>query len=93
MTITERLGSWRKDAARRAERRSEVVEAVYDEDLWLILAKMALLTRLDAGELQCAITGVPLSRENLGGLIGSREGPKLISDEALLATTGELVNT
>jgi hypothetical protein len=65
--------------SREAQRRIEKVDAVYDDELWAILRHFGLLDRLDAGELRCAVTGVPLTRDNIGGLIGTAEGPQPIA--------------
>lgn len=89
MTIVERVRTWNRDLSRRADRRTEMVDAVYDSDLWSILDELGLLQRLDAGELRCAHTGVALSRDNVGALVGSPSGPKLISEQALLAESGQ----
>ena len=58
------------------------VDAVLDEDLWLILEELNLLAPLDGGELTCARTGVPLTRENVGGIIITPDGPRVIADLA-----------
>ncbi len=73
------------DQARRSltwahDRKRENVEAVFDDDLWRILRDLELLEPLDRGELRCHLTGTPLTRDNIGGLIGTPTGPKLIAD-------------
>jgi hypothetical protein len=83
MTIAERIRRWSEDVARRVDRPAEVVEAVYDEDLSRILMRLALLEPLERGELRCYVTGEPLSWDNLGGLVGTADGPRLISEAAI----------
>jgi hypothetical protein len=65
---------------RRGHRRTEILDAVYDDDLWDMLGKWGLLEPLDRGELSCAFTGVPLTRDNLGGIVTTAEGPKLVAE-------------
>lgn len=52
----------------------------WDEEIWSILRHQGLLELLDAGVLRCHVTGVPLTRENVGGIVGTPTGPKLIAD-------------
>ena len=66
--------------SRRLDRELKLVDAVYDDELWKILDAYGLLAKLDAGELTCQVTGVKLTRDNVGGLIGSPDGPRLICD-------------
>lgn len=87
MAPIEMLDKAAARAAREAQRGIERVDAVYDDQLWNILEHFGLLERLDAGELRCAVTSVPLTRDNIGGLIGTPSGPRLIADsyEAAMA--------
>jgi hypothetical protein len=80
MTLASLLGKTGARISRQLERPLETVNAVYDDELWSILESYGLLGRLDAGELRCHLTGVQLSRQNVGGLIGTASGPKLIAD-------------
>lgn len=67
----------------RTHREVKGLDAIFDDDLWSLLESHGLLERLDAGELKCAITGEPLCRENLGGLVMGEDGKLLlISDSA-----------
>lgn len=75
--------------SRRLDRELRPVDAVYDDELWSILDAYGLLARLDAGELRCHVTGVPLTRDNVGGLIGSPDGPRLICDAVEAAEAAE----
>ena len=61
----------------------ESVDAVFDDDLWEILARLGLLSQLDEGRATCYLTGTSLTRDNLGGIIGTPDGPKLVSDSAV----------
>lgn len=61
----------------------EAVNAVFDDDLWRILSDLGLLASLDAGAETCHLTGVRLTRDNLGGIIGTPAGPRLVSDSAV----------
>lgn len=83
MTVAQILENARSAVAQRLDRRIETLDVVYDDDLWAILESHGLLRRLDAGELVCYKTGTPLTRKNVGGLIGTPDGPKLIADIAL----------
>jgi hypothetical protein len=76
------LENTRARLSRRFDRRVETVDAVYDDQLWDILESEGLLGKLDAGELTCYWTGIQLSRDNVGGLIVTPEGLKVISDSA-----------
>lgn len=80
MSLSDLLEHARTGLSRRLDRRVETVDAVFDDDLWGILESLGLLEALDAGELTCAKTGVRLSRENLGGIIITSDGPKLFVD-------------
>jgi len=79
-SILRKIGS---DVARHVERPTQRVDAVFDDEIWSILKSYGLLAPLDAGEMRCHLTGVPLTRENLGGLIGTANGPRLIADTFL----------
>lgn len=80
MTPGALLSKARARAQNQAERVLAAVDAVFDDDIWPILDQYGLLARLDAGELTCYFTGVLLTRDNLGGLIGTAAGPRLIAD-------------
>lgn len=80
MKAARMLEGARTLVSRRLDRKLTSVDAVYDDELWGILASYGLLAKLDAGELTCYLTGVRLTRDNIGGLIGSPEGPRLICD-------------
>lgn len=71
-----RLGKWRSHLIRPEQR----VHAVLDDDLWPILGELALLAPLDNGELVCLQTGVRLTRDNVGGIVVTEDGPQLIAD-------------
>ena len=60
------------------------VKGVHDEQLWVILANLGLLADLDAGLLRCYVSDVPLTRENVAGLIKTTSGPKLVSASGLV---------
>jgi len=79
-TLIEGASSKSDHAVRQLDGKFQSVDAVYDDDLWLILEHFSLLAPLDRGELNCYVTGVPLTRENIGGLIGTPDGPRLIAD-------------
>ncbi len=83
MTVAQILENARSAVARRLDRRIETLDVVYDDDLWGILDSHGLLNELDAGHLVCYKTGVPLTRDNVGGMIGTPGGPKLIADTVL----------
>ena len=80
MTIANLIQKTGSKIAGQVERPLETVNAVYDDELWSILERYGLLAQLDAGALRCHLTGVTLTRQNLGGLIGTATGPKLIAD-------------
>jgi hypothetical protein len=83
MTLATLLDKTGARAARQLEKPLEAVDAVFDDELWKILSHYGLLEPLDRGELRCHISGVPLTRENVGGLIGTPQGPRLIADQYL----------
>lgn len=87
MTIGGLIDRYRSKIERRFNRRTEEVEAVYDEDLWRILEALDLLDALDSGTLRCAITGALLTRDNVGGVMITPQGPKLIADARLADRT------
>jgi hypothetical protein len=68
---------------RRYNRRPATVQAVYEEDLWGLLDKLALLDPLEGGRLTCPVTGEVLNRDNLGGIVGAPTGPVLVSEVGL----------
>ena len=80
MAVKQLIEDARRQVQRRLDRELTVVDAVYDDELWEILDSYGLLEKLDAGELRCSLTGARLTRENVGGLIGSPDGPQLICD-------------
>ena len=80
MTIGNILDSAGAEIANRAGRQFEKVDAIYDDELWKVLDHFGLLAPLERGELFCYLTGVRLTRENVGGLIGTPDGPKVIAD-------------
>ncbi|MDP9176753.1 MAG: hypothetical protein M3O61_03645 [Gemmatimonadota bacterium] len=80
MTIARVLDRAGAEIAQRAARSFQNVDAIYDDELWKILAHFGLLEPLDRGELVCYLTGVQLTRDNVGGLIGTPDGPKVIAD-------------
>lgn len=88
MTLAVLLEKSNAAANRRLDRQVEQVTAVLDADLWPMLEEMGLLADLDAGVLRCYFTQVPLSRENLGGLVSTVSGPKLIAESALVGRPG-----
>jgi hypothetical protein len=73
------------EATARSNRPLETLDAVFDDQIWEILESYDLLKPLDAGQLRCHLTGVALSRGNLGGLIGTAAGPRLIADTSHIA--------
>ncbi|MDB4906350.1 MAG: hypothetical protein JWO05_1134 [Gemmatimonadetes bacterium] len=77
MTVASLLERQRVRLAQRLHRRVETVDAVFDDDLWKILAEFDLLGPLDRGELRCYYTGIPLSRDNVSGVVGTPNGPQL----------------
>jgi hypothetical protein len=89
VTLAALVESKRTNIEKHLARRMETVDAVYDDDLWSILARYGMLQDLDAGLLRCYVTGVPLTRENIGGVLGTPNGPRLISNslEALSQAT------
>lgn len=84
MSVAEQLRRFREDFGRRATRRGETLDAVYDDDLWPLLSGLGLLSKLDAGELECAVTGELLSRETVGGILITPGGPRLVSQTAAI---------
>ena len=88
MTLARTLEHTRARLSRRFDRRIETVDAVYDDELWDILKSHGLLEKLDAGELTCHWTNVKLHRDNVGGLVITPEGLKLISDSATAPPPG-----
>lgn len=42
------------------------VKAVYDQDLKQVLAKLGILDKLIAGEMNCAVCGCEIDLDNLG---------------------------
>jgi hypothetical protein len=80
MKLGEVLENARTVVSRRLDREVRPVVAVYDDELWDILAAYGLLKKLDDGELTCYLSGTKLTRENIGGLVGSPEGPRPICD-------------
>ena len=83
MKVVDIGEAYRRRALNRLRRRSEPVEAVFEEDLWIILRDLGLLDDLDNGRLFCPITGTILSRNTVGGLISTPDGPRPISEGAL----------
>ena len=80
MTIASLLDRTTKNLDARINRQIETVRAVSDAQLWDILQSRGLLESLDAGELRCFVTGVPLSRDNVGGMLITPDGPRLVAD-------------
>ena len=80
MTLGAILDNAGAEIAKRAGRPFEKVDAIYDDELWKVLDHYGLLQPLERGELVCYLTGVPLTRDNIGGLIGTPDGPKVIAD-------------
>lgn len=76
---------WRRRIFARQQRPTVVVPAVSDSDLPRILEDLGLLRPFERGELHCPVTGQTLCWNNLGGLIGSTNGPRLVSEQGLLA--------
>lgn len=87
MAIAASLGKRGARAAMNAGRPVSSINAVYDDELWTILRHYGLLDPLDRGDLRCYLTGIPLTRDNIGGLIGASDGPHLISDHGLDRTS------
>lgn len=79
-----RPGSWieqaRTSLANRMDREVESVDAVYDDDLWAILEEFGLLDQLDRGELTCMETGVVLTRQNVGALVVTPDGLRILAE-------------
>lgn len=89
MTLAGLLDKTNAAANRRLDRHIEHVTAVLDADLWPMLEEMGLLEDLDAGRLHCLYSGVLLTRENVGGLVSTPTGPRLISASAIVGRTSE----
>lgn len=83
MTLAKMLEHSAAKLSRHFDRRIETVDAVYDDQLWEILKSYGLLEKLDAGQLTCYRSGIPLTRDNVGGFVITPDGPKLISDSAM----------
>jgi hypothetical protein len=88
MTLNGLLEKSNAAANRRLDRHVEHVAAVLDSDLWPMLEEMGLLADLDAGKLRCHFSGVALSRENLGGIVSTSAGSRLIAESAILGDRG-----
>jgi hypothetical protein len=84
MTIAELLDKSNAAANRHLNRHVQHVTAVLESDLWPMLEEMGLLADLDAGNLRCYFSGVPLTRENVGGIVSTPSGSRLIAESALL---------
>lgn len=84
MTLDGLLDRTHAAANRRLDRQVRQVTAVLDSDLWPMLQEMGLLADLDAGRLYCHFTGVALTRQNVGGVVSTPEGPRLIADSAIV---------
>lgn len=84
MTLAKMIENSAAKLGRHFDRRIETVDAVFDDQLWDILKSYGLLEMLDAGQLTCYRSGVPLTRENVGGFVITPDGPKLISDSAMI---------
>lgn len=85
MTIAGLLDRTNAAANRRLDQHVKNVTAVFDEDLWPMLEEMGLLADLDAGRLSCHFSGIPLTRQNVGGLVRTSAGVKLIAESAVLS--------
>jgi hypothetical protein len=89
MTIATLLDRTTKLLDSRVNRQVETVHAVADAQLWEILQSHGLLSDLDAGRLHCYVTGVPLTRDNVGGMLISPDGPRLIADTYAALSAGQ----
>lgn len=76
------ISRYRQRRKARHNRSPAPISAVYDDDLWSILSDLDLLESLDHGELACPVTGVVLTRENVGGIIVKGGRPWVVSEDA-----------
>jgi hypothetical protein len=84
MTLAALFDRVEAAAKGRLDQKSQKLAAVYDDQLWTILAELNLLIELDAGTLRCHLSGVPLTRENLAGLVGTPSGPRPVALSGLV---------
>ena len=80
MTIATLLERGTRKLDARVNPHVETIRAVSDDQLWEILEANGLLSELDSGALVCYVTGVPLTRENVGGIVIASDGPHLVAD-------------
>jgi hypothetical protein len=74
--LFERVGAAAKS---QLEQQPQGLSGVYDDQLWTILGELNLLADLDAGKLCCHFSGVPLTRDNIAGLVNTADGPRLVA--------------
>ncbi|NPV30495.1 MAG: hypothetical protein HPY58_12775 [Firmicutes bacterium] len=48
---------------------TEVINAVYKDDLDKVLVAVGLSSAIDSGQLKCVVCGEPVTRENLGAFV------------------------